>query len=86
MYLAATQYILGIRPEYAGLVIDPQAPNDWQEFKVTRICRGVVCNIEVSRTKNAEKGLYVDGKKVEGNIVPWDLFKSADSLDIELKI
>jgi N,N'-diacetylchitobiose phosphorylase len=36
MYIAATHYILGIRPTFDGLVIDPCIPADWQEFTVTR--------------------------------------------------
>ena len=38
-YLAATQYILGIRPEYKGLCVDPQVADDWRSFKITRKCR-----------------------------------------------
>ncbi len=33
-YTAATKYILGIRPTYNGLVIDPCIPSDWKGFKL----------------------------------------------------
>ena len=69
-YLTATQYMLGVRPEYEGLLIDPQIPSDWGGFKMTRKCRGTVYHITVCKDK--EKGLYVNGKVVEGNVVPWD--------------
>ena len=40
MYLAATQYILGFRPDYDGVVIDPCVPKDWDGFRYTRAYRG----------------------------------------------
>ena len=39
-FVAATQYILGIRPEYDGLTIDPCLPPAWDGFKATRVFRG----------------------------------------------
>ncbi len=71
MYLAATQYILGVRPEYGGLCIDPQIPGDWTGFTATRKCRGTVYHITVEKGEN--KGLTANGEKLPGNIVPWDL-------------
>ncbi len=70
MYLAATQYILGIRPEYDGLCIDPRIPSDWEGFTVTRKCRGKVYNIRVIR--GTDKGLTVNGEKISGNTVAWN--------------
>ena len=42
-YQAGTQYILGIRPTYEGLSVDPCIPAAWQGFRVRRVFRGVVC-------------------------------------------
>lgn len=70
-YYAATQYILGIRPEYEGLCIDPQVPAEWNTFEVTRVCRGRTYHITVC--KGDKKGLYVNGEKLQGNIVLWDM-------------
>ena len=75
-YLAATQYILGIRPDYEGLYIDPQIPGDWESFTVTRVCRGKVYHIEVRQDDVMPKGLYINGVKEEGNLVPWDITDS----------
>ncbi len=71
VYYGATQHILGIRPEYTGLCIDPQIPSDWNGFTVTRKCRDKVYSITVQRGEN--KGLYVGGEKLPGNCIPWDL-------------
>ncbi len=74
MYQAGVKYILGIRPDHAGLVVDPCIPKAWSGFTVTRKCRGAEYRIAVKNPKNASKGvasLVVDGKPVEGNVIPW---------------
>ena len=66
-YYAATQYILGIRPDFDGLHIDPCIPSDWKEFSVTRIWRGCTYYIHVTNPDGVEKGirsLTADGKEV----------------------
>jgi cellobiose phosphorylase len=70
-YVAITQWILGIRPTYDGLQIAPVIPPDWKGFHATRAFRGVRYDIEVERTgKGNAPSLVVDGKPVDGNIVP----------------
>ena len=62
MYLAATQYILGIRPTWDGLEIDPCLPEHLLPAKVTRVFRG--CRYEITITKNQKLFLpHVDGRK-----------------------
>ena len=78
-YLAATQYILGIRPEHNGLCIDPQTTDEWEGFKAVRNCRGTNFNITVCKGEN--KGLYVNGEAVEGNTVDW---KYANGGEVEV--
>jgi len=70
---AVTQYILGIRPEYDGLLVDPCIPPEWNGFTVRRKFRGAVYNIEVINPEHRSKGVWeitVDGKKVESCILP----------------
>ena len=72
-YQAGTQYILGIRPTYEGLLIDPCIPRKWAGFGVTREFRKAVYHIEVrnpDRVCKGVKSISADGKKVEGNVVP----------------
>ena len=66
-YVSGTQYILGIRPEYDGLLVDPVIPSAWNGFKVTRQYRGATYQIEVKNPKSVERGVSqvtVDGKAV----------------------
>lgn len=70
-YHAATQYILGIRVGYDGLIVDPCIPNDWNEFSVSREWLGATYQITVKNPDGVEKGIksiLLNGKSVNGNI------------------
>jgi cellobiose phosphorylase len=72
-YYAISQYILGIQPDYSGIKVDPCIPKEWNGFTITREFRGVKYQIEVQNPNHVSKGvvqLVVDGKLVEGNIIP----------------
>lgn len=56
-YYAATQYILGVRPDFDGLRIDPCIPADWKEFTVTRKWRGATYIVHVTNPDGVEKGV-----------------------------
>ena len=67
-YYAATQYLLGIRPDFDRMVIDPCIPADWKEYSVTRIWRGGKYEIHVANPDGVEKGvrsIEIDGKKAD---------------------
>ena len=67
-YFAATQYLLGVRPEFDRLTVDPCIPKDWREFSVHRVWRGAVYDIHVQNPDGVEKGVRsvrVDGKEAE---------------------
>ncbi|MBQ4511620.1 MAG: hypothetical protein II969_01410 [Anaerolineaceae bacterium] len=71
-YYAATQYLLGIRPDFDELVIDPCIPANWKEFTVVRKWRGSTYTIHVTNPDGVEKGvkrITIDGKE-SGKIQP----------------
>ncbi len=70
MYVAVTQWILGIRPTHAGLRIAPAIPSAWPGFSARRSFRGTWYDITVTRQGpgNAVR-LSVDGKPVPGVVV-----------------
>ncbi|HSF80616.1 MAG TPA: glycosyl hydrolase family 65 protein [Anaerolineales bacterium] len=75
-YIAITHWILGIRPEYAGLCVDPCIPSSWSGFSVTRRFRGQRFHITIHNPRNVCNGVIrmtVDGKDILGNLVPLDL-------------
>ncbi|MBH1940455.1 glycosyl transferase [Mobilitalea sibirica] len=72
-FIAISQYILGIKPEYDGLQIDPSIPKSWDGYKITREFRGDIYEITIKNPNHVSSGvvkLTVDGKEVEGNILP----------------
>jgi len=67
-FYAISQYILGIRPDYDGLVVDPCIPKSWEGFTVERKFRGADYTIVVSNPNKVSKGvkkLLVDGKEAK---------------------
>lgn len=67
-YFSATRYMLGIRPDFEHLTIDPCIPADWKEFSAVRRWRGAEYKIHVENPDGVMKGvqeLYLDGEKVE---------------------
>jgi cellobiose phosphorylase len=73
-WYAITQFILGIKPAYDGLVIDPCICSQWKEYTVRRKFRGAVYEITVKNPSGTCKGvasMTVDGSAVEGNMIPW---------------
>jgi cellobiose phosphorylase len=72
-FVNISQAILGIKPGYDGLLIDPCIPEDWKEYKVKRSFRGVKYNITIKnpeRVSSGIKSISVDGKSIKGNIIP----------------
>ncbi|MBT4402079.1 MAG: glycosyl transferase family 36 [Bacteroidetes bacterium] len=72
MFRINFDYILGIRPHYSGLLIDPVIPTHWKSFKAQRIFRGTRYDIEVLNPEAVESGvktILVNGKSITGNII-----------------
>lgn len=72
-FVAVSQYLLGVRPEHDGLVVDPQIGPDVPSFAVTRVARGARYEITVTNAgaPGARGRLVVDGMPVEGSTVPY---------------
>ena len=66
-YYAATEYILGIKPDYDSLTVDPCIPADWKEFSVSRVWRGATYDIRVTNPNGVTCGvkrILLDGVPV----------------------
>ena len=84
-FVAATWYILGIRPDYAGLRIDPCIPKNWPGFKVERVFRKTRYSITVKNPARVSKGVkkvYVDANLIAGNVLP--LFKDKKTHQVKV--
>ncbi len=79
--------ILGIRPDFYGLKIEPAVPKDWEEFEIEKDFRGKHLHITVCNPGHAQCGckkLILDGETLEGNYIPESLMK--DQSEIKLYI
>jgi cellobiose phosphorylase len=73
MMKAATNWIIGVRPQYHGLLIDPCVPAVWRSFRMTRQFRNAIYEILFSNPTGVSKGIKairVDGKPFESNLLP----------------
>jgi cellobiose phosphorylase len=72
-FVAVTQWILGIRADFAGLRVDPVLPGGWGGFRATRRHRGATYEITVRKpvgVRGRVRELIVDGRAVPGTLLP----------------
>ena len=73
MMKAATNWIIGVRPQYHGLLVDPCIPTSWRSFRMTRHFRGAIYDIVFSNPNGVSKGIkavHVDDRLFENNLLP----------------
>ncbi|MCU4677239.1 glycosyl transferase [Catenovulum sp. 2E275] len=85
-YYAAVQYILGIRPDYQGLIIEPCIPQSWPQFSVKRQFRGAQLDITVynnaaDKQDNHIHYLMIDGQRINGNRIDINQFSGSHKIE-----
>ena len=86
-FITISQWILGIKPDYTGLKVDPCIPKAWDGYKVMREFKGSKYEINIKNPNHVSKGvasLVVDGKEVAGNIIPD--FKDGKTHQVEVTL
>jgi len=71
--IAATEWLLGARRDYDGLLIDPCIPAHWKHCSIRRPFRGAVYDIKIENPLGVEKGvsyIEVDGRRLDGVVLP----------------
>ncbi len=84
-FYTISQYILGIKPDYDKLVIDPCIPKQWKEYTVRRKFRGAEYLIIVKNPSGVCRGiktLTIDNQKAESNAIP--VFPANTTHEIEV--
>ncbi len=72
-FYAISRFILGVRPSYDGLLIDPCIPKDWNGFEVRRKFRDAEYRIKVTNPNRVSKGvktILLDGRELAGKLIP----------------
>ena len=81
-FVALTQHILGVRPELGGLRVSPCLPGSMTSLELTRQCRGAEYRIKVKNQATGKPArLVVDGKAIEGTLVPWAAAARRETVD-----
>lgn len=85
-YYTITQFILGIKPTYNGLEINPCIPSEWKEFSVTRKFRGATYHIQIKNmgVMKGVKSITLNGKEIEGCIVPLQPEDTINAVEVVL--
>ena len=83
-FVAVSQYLLGVRPEYDGLVVDPRLGPELPEFTVRRRARGATYVITVRNSGGTDARLTVDGTPIDGTMVPYAPAGSTVRVDVEV--
>jgi len=81
-FVAITQHIFGVRPEFDGLRVEPVLPEHMAELFVTRRCRGAEYRITVG--EGDSPGVRVDGVPIEGTVIPYAT--AGETVDVEVSI
>ena len=71
-WITITQYILGIKPTYDGLEIDPCIPSTLKEYTVHRELRDATFDITVQNPDGKQRGvtsITVDGQPINGQVI-----------------
>jgi cellobiose phosphorylase len=72
MLKAISEWMLGVRPDYDGLIIDPCIPKAWKGFSMTRQFRGDTFIIDVKNPSHVNQGvkqILVDGVEIGGSMI-----------------
>jgi len=72
MFIAATEWMLGARREFEGLLVDPCIPRQWKKCWIRRPFRGAIYEIDIKNPKGVQSGvkkMVVDGVEQESNII-----------------
>ena len=73
LFKTSTDWILGIRPSWEGLVINPCIPVKWRYIKVKRLFRGATYSIIILNPSGISKGIKeirVDGRRFNSTVIP----------------
>lgn len=86
-WYAITQFILGIKPTYDGLTVDPCIPSAWDGYEVSRRFRGADYRITVKNPAHVSRGVKsvtLNGEPVEGCVIPVQPVGSSNIVEVTL--
>lgn len=73
MWKVSMDWIMGVRAEFRGLMVDPCIPPEWDGFKLTRRFRRAIYEFEVENPEHVSQGvreIYIDGIRHKSLLLP----------------
>ncbi|HOF87230.1 MAG TPA: glycosyl transferase [Armatimonadota bacterium] len=71
-FVAVTQHLLGVKPEWTGLRVRPCLPADLPALTITRVCRGATYRIRVTQDSAvSSQAITVNGTAIAGDTIPF---------------
>jgi cellobiose phosphorylase len=70
LFMTGVECLLGARAEYDGLAVEPRLPSEWNKARLVRAFRGATYDIRIKRQRGARQSVKVDGRPLDGNLVP----------------
>jgi cellobiose phosphorylase len=86
-FVVISQYILGVRPGFDGLIVDPCIPSSWKQYTVHRRYRGKTYHIHITNPVGVCRGvksMTANGKAITGNVIPLNL--NGDEINVEVEL
>jgi cellobiose phosphorylase len=68
LHRVVAEWVLGVRPDWDGLRIDPCLPPGWDRARMVRPWRGATWEIDIER--GVANDVEVDGVRIEGSVIP----------------
>ena len=82
-FYALSQHILGIKPGYQGLLIEPHLPKEITELSITRKYRGATYRIDIKNTGGHNIKCFMNGKPIDNQL---PLPKAGEKYNIQVEI
>jgi cellobiose phosphorylase len=70
LHRVVAEWVLGVRPEWDGLRLDPCLPPDWDRARAVRPWRGSTWEIDIEIEEARGVEVEADGKAISGNLIP----------------
>ncbi|VUD62486.1 Cellobiose phosphorylase [Thalassocella blandensis] len=85
-YHAITEHILGVKPGYNGLELEPCLPDHLNKLEIVRQFRGATYTIDYVRCspEKPRPEIHVDGQRLESNLLP--CLTAGESCHVVVKI
>jgi len=84
-FYAISQHILGIKPQYNGLMIEPCVPKLLGDYTITRKFRGKLLKISVvNNYSTGGVSITLNRQPVKGNVIPLESLNEINEVLVEL--